>query len=88
MDNFSPALQLTGISDLHTPSQACINPTQVEKSQKVSYPISLVTLCNVSIQKAKIELEDDGTYTEVDFEGHKKVLEPAKISLNDCLACR
>lgn len=35
-----------------------------------------------------IQFEEDGTYQEVGNDGSKKQLAPAKITLNDCLACR
>ena len=34
-----------------------------------------------------IELEDDGTYSELAKDGSRVKLAPAKITLNDCLAC-
>lgn len=36
---------------------------------------------------AKIQIEDDGTYIQINQDGGKKKLEKAKITLNDCLAC-
>ena len=33
-------------------------------------------------------MEDDGVYSETQADGSKTVLKPAKITLNDCLACR
>ncbi|XP_036594061.1 cytosolic iron-sulfur assembly component 3 isoform X4 [Trichosurus vulpecula] len=36
---------------------------------------------------AKIQIEDDGTYFQVNQDGGSQKLEKAKISLNDCLAC-
>ena len=34
-----------------------------------------------------IELEDDGSYSEIGGDGDRVKLAPAKITLNDCLAC-
>jgi iron only hydrogenase large subunit-like protein len=34
-----------------------------------------------------IKLEDDGSYSELGSDGSKVKLAPAKITLNDCLAC-
>ena len=34
-----------------------------------------------------IQLEDDGSYSELGGDGSKVKLAPAKITLNDCLAC-
>lgn len=36
---------------------------------------------------AKIQIEDDGTYIQINQDGGRKKLEKAKITLNDCLAC-
>ncbi|XP_077589981.1 cytosolic Fe-S cluster assembly factor narfl [Stigmatopora nigra] len=70
---FSGALQLTDLDDFITPSQECIKPVKVEKKRGQSL--------------AKIQIEDDGTYVQVDPAGEKQKLEKAKITLNDCLAC-
>ncbi len=53
--------------------QACIKPILIEKQLG---------------KKAKIEVRNDGTYLEIEPDGSERVLESAKISLNDCLACR
>jgi hypothetical protein len=34
-----------------------------------------------------IQLEDDGSYSEMGGDGSRVKLAPAKITLNDCLAC-
>ncbi|KAL7378004.1 hypothetical protein ABVT39_007276 [Epinephelus coioides] len=70
---FSGVLQLTDLDDFITPSQECIKPVKVEKKQGKSV--------------AKIQIEDDGSYVQVNQDGGKQKLEKAKISLNDCLAC-
>ncbi|XP_057717658.1 cytosolic Fe-S cluster assembly factor narfl isoform X2 [Corythoichthys intestinalis] len=70
---FSGVLQLTDLDDFITPSQECIKPVKVEKKQGKSV--------------AKIQIEDDGSYVQVNPAGEKEKLEKAKITLNDCLAC-
>ncbi|KAM9345781.1 cytosolic Fe-S cluster assembly factor narfl [Symphorus nematophorus] len=70
---FSGVLQLTDLDDFITPSQECVKPVKVEKKQGKSV--------------AKIQIEDDGSYVQVNQDGGKKKLEKAKITLNDCLAC-
>lgn len=66
-------LQLTDLDDFITPSQECVKPVKVEKKQGKSV--------------AKIQIEDDGSYVQVNQDGGKQKLEKAKITLNDCLAC-
>ncbi|XP_056661706.1 cytosolic iron-sulfur assembly component 3 isoform X4 [Monodelphis domestica] len=51
----------------------CIKPMKVEKK--------------LGKGTAKIQIEDDGTYFQVNQDGGSHKLEKAKISLNDCLAC-
>lgn len=68
---FSSALRLTNLDDYLAPSQACIKPNLIEKNPA---------------KKARIEVRKDGTYLEISKEG-ENVLESAKITLNDCLAC-
>ncbi|XP_066496704.1 cytosolic iron-sulfur assembly component 3 [Tiliqua scincoides] len=70
---FSGVLQLTDLDDFIGPSQECIKPLKVEKKPGKA--------------AAKICIEDDGTYFQVDQDGGKQKLEKAKITLNDCLAC-
>ncbi|XP_074512892.1 cytosolic Fe-S cluster assembly factor narfl isoform X1 [Sebastes fasciatus] len=69
---FSGVLQLTDLDDFITPSQECVKPVKIEKKQG---------------SLAKIQIEDDGSYVQVNQDGGKQKLEKAKISLNDCLAC-
>ncbi|KAG8007001.1 Cytosolic Fe-S cluster assembly factor NARFL [Nibea albiflora] len=71
--HFSGVLQLTDLDDFITPSQECIKPVKVEKKEGKSV--------------AKIEIEDDGSYVQVNQDGGKQKLGKAKITLNDCLAC-
>ncbi|XP_037544283.1 cytosolic Fe-S cluster assembly factor narfl [Nematolebias whitei] len=71
--HFSGVLQLTDLDDFITPSQECVKPVKVEKKQGKSV--------------AKIQIEDDGSYVQVNQDGGKQRLERAKITLNDCLAC-
>ncbi|KAI3359873.1 hypothetical protein L3Q82_014227 [Scortum barcoo] len=90
---FSGVLQLTDLDDFITPSQCCtvsvmsvwflhvwpfvlqecVKPVKVEKKQGKSV--------------ARIQIEDDGSYVQVNQDGGKQKLEKAKITLNDCLAC-
>ncbi|XP_030646701.1 cytosolic Fe-S cluster assembly factor narfl isoform X2 [Chanos chanos] len=71
--HFSGVLQLTDLDDFITPSQECVKPVKVEKKQGRSV--------------AKIQIEDDGSYFQVNQDGRMQKLEKAKITLNDCLAC-
>ncbi|XP_076853387.1 cytosolic Fe-S cluster assembly factor narfl [Brachyhypopomus gauderio] len=71
--NFSGVLRLTDLDDFITPSQECVKPVKVEKKQGRSV--------------AKIQIEDDGSYFQVNQDGQMQKLEKAKITLNDCLAC-
>ncbi|KAL2101110.1 hypothetical protein ACEWY4_002871 [Coilia grayii] len=71
--HFSGVLQLTDLDDFITPSQECVKPIKVEKKHGRSL--------------AKIQIEDDGNYFQVNQDGRKQKLEKAKITLNDCLAC-
>ncbi|XP_038182619.1 cytosolic iron-sulfur assembly component 3 isoform X2 [Arvicola amphibius] len=70
---FSGVLQLTDLDDFIGPSQNCIKPVKVDKK-----PGSGI---------AKIHIEDDGSYLQVNSDGRTQKLEKAKVSLNDCLAC-
>ncbi|XP_060642526.2 cytosolic iron-sulfur assembly component 3 [Anolis sagrei] len=70
---FSGVLQLTDLDDFIGPSQDCIKPIKVDKKPGKAI--------------AKIRIEDDGTYVQVDPDGRSRKLEKAKITLNDCLAC-
>ncbi|XP_075942169.1 cytosolic Fe-S cluster assembly factor narfl [Anarhichas minor] len=70
---FSGVLQLTDLDDFITPSQECVKPVKVEKKHGKSV--------------ARIQIEDDGSYVQVNQDGGKQKLEKAKITLNDCLAC-
>jgi iron only hydrogenase large subunit-like protein len=54
-------------------SQSCVKPLIIEKN---------------SGKKAEIKVKQDGTYLEISEDGKESILESAKISLNDCLACR
>ncbi|KAJ3601724.1 hypothetical protein NHX12_032691 [Muraenolepis orangiensis] len=70
---FSGVLMLTDLDDFITPSQACVKPVKLEKKPGKSV--------------SKIQIEDDGSYFQIDQDGGKQKLEKAKITLNDCLAC-
>ncbi|OCT61749.1 cytosolic Fe-S cluster assembly factor narfl [Xenopus laevis] len=71
--SFSGVLQLTDLDDFIGPSQECIKPIKVEKK--------------AGRATAKIQIEDDGSYVQINQEGAARRLEKAKITLNDCLAC-
>lgn len=71
--HFSGVLQLTDLDDFITPSQECVKPVKVEKKQGRSI--------------AKIQIEDDGSYFQINQDGRLQKLEKARITLNDCLAC-
>ncbi|XP_054246789.1 cytosolic iron-sulfur assembly component 3 isoform X2 [Indicator indicator] len=70
---FSGVLQLTDLDDYIGPSQECIKPVKVEKKPGKA--------------AAKIKIEADGSYFQIDQNGGAQKLEKAKITLNDCLAC-
>ncbi|XP_030068667.1 cytosolic iron-sulfur assembly component 3 [Microcaecilia unicolor] len=70
---FSGVLQLTDLDDFIGPSQDCIKPIKVEKKTGKA--------------AAKIKIDDDGSYFQVNQDGGAEKLEKAKITLNDCLAC-
>jgi len=71
MSQFSSGLKLSGLDDYIQPSQACIKPEIIQSTNK----------------RAKIDVRNDGTYIEYEDDGTGKILESAKISLTDCLAC-
>ena len=74
MSGFSGALKLTDLDDFIKPSQACINPVVLEKAKVQPEPIEIVA-----------------DYDPLQGPVVGAVKEPAKaakISLNDCLACR
>ncbi|KAM9557793.1 cytosolic iron-sulfur assembly component 3 [Guaruba guarouba] len=70
---FSGVLRLTDLDDYIGPSQECIKPVKVEKK--------------LGKAAAKIRIEADGSYFQVNQDGGAQKLEKAKITLNDCLAC-
>ncbi|XP_015284776.1 PREDICTED: cytosolic Fe-S cluster assembly factor NARFL [Gekko japonicus] len=70
---FSGVLQLTDLDDYIGPSQDCIKPVKVDKKPGKA--------------GAKIRIENDGSYFQVNEDGESQKLEKAKITLNDCLAC-
>jgi iron only hydrogenase large subunit-like protein len=76
---FSGALQLAGLDHI-TPSQACTKPLKITKTK----PTDTTTATN---SKVTVTLDDHGVYTEHTSNGDSVVLQAAKISLNDCLAC-
>ncbi|XP_053813244.1 cytosolic iron-sulfur assembly component 3 isoform X1 [Vidua chalybeata] len=70
---FSGVLQLTELDDFIAPSQECIKPVKVDKKPGKA--------------AARIRIEADGSYFQVNQDGEAQKLEKAKITLNDCLAC-
>lgn len=70
---FSSALVLTDLNDYIAPSQACIKPVEVEKSENKG--------------PSEIKVDGEGAYYEISQDGGEEKLESASISLNDCLAC-
>uniref|UniRef100_A0A8C3I914 Nuclear prelamin A recognition factor-like protein n=1 Tax=Chrysemys picta bellii TaxID=8478 RepID=A0A8C3I914_CHRPI len=70
---FSGVLQLADLDDYIGPSQDCVKPIKVEKKPGKT--------------AAKIRIEDDGSYFQINQDGGAQKLEKAKITLNDCLAC-
>ncbi|XP_059717770.1 cytosolic iron-sulfur assembly component 3 isoform X2 [Haemorhous mexicanus] len=70
---FSGVLQLTELDDFIAPSQECIKPVKVDKKPGKA--------------AAKIRIEADGSYFQINQDGEAQKLEKAKITLNDCLAC-
>ncbi|EMP36896.1 Cytosolic Fe-S cluster assembly factor NARFL [Chelonia mydas] len=57
----------------HNQSEDCVKPIKVEKKPGKT--------------AAKIRIEDDGSYFQINQDGGAQKLEKAKITLNDCLAC-
>jgi len=74
MSKFSGVVQLTDLDDFIGPGQECVKPIKVEKQ---------VTKKRL----AKIQIDDSGSYSQVNEKGQAVKLEKAKITLADCLAC-
>jgi iron only hydrogenase large subunit-like protein len=72
MSKLSAALKLTDLDDYITPSQACIKPIELKKSETSSF--------------IHIHRDEEGEYVEHEGETVTK-LKKAHITLNDCLAC-
>lgn len=70
---FSGALQLTDLDDFIGPSQDCVKPVQVD--------------ARPGRGAAKILIQDDGGYVQVQQDGGTRRLDKARVSLDDCLAC-
>lgn len=93
---FSSALVLTDLNDYIAPSQACIKPVEVTKSEdkgQVSYKKSKLffftnQLFDLLKKKTEIKVDNEGSYYEISQDGGEEKLEKASISLDDCLACR
>jgi len=69
--SLSGGLRLTDLNDFITPSQACIKPITVPKTDSTT----------------EIKIDDTGDYYEVNAYGEETKLQTATITLNDCLAC-
>lgn len=67
----SALLSADDLNDFISPGVACIKPVEVEKTS----------------DKAEIEIGIDGVPVEVKQNGQSEALQPAQISLTDCLAC-
>ncbi|XP_063710912.1 cytosolic Fe-S cluster assembly factor narfl-like isoform X2 [Symsagittifera roscoffensis] len=72
---FSVGVKISGLDDFIAPSQDCIKPAVVENR--------IVT----GAKRGTIKVESDGTYKELSSNGDEVLLQKAKITLNDCLAC-
>ena len=72
---FSVGVKISGLDDFIAPSQDCIKPAVVENK--------IVT----GAKRGTIKVESDGTYKELSSNGDEVLLQKAKITLNDCLAC-
>ncbi|KAI0268711.1 iron hydrogenase [Gloeopeniophorella convolvens] len=77
---FSGALTLTDLNDYITPAQACIKPVEQTNAPKARTPGDAAT---------EIRIDANGAYYEVgaDSSSSAQKLQPAEVSLNDCLAC-
>ena len=75
---FSGAVMLADLNDFIAPGVECIKPVESKRVEK--RPADEKGL-------ASVRLEEDGTYVEVNKVGVATRLEPAQITLNDCLAC-
>ena len=87
---FSSALVLTDLNDYIAPSQACIKPVEVQKSEDKG-PVSVCDSqdqIKTDIPQSEIKVDTEGAYYEISQDGGEEKLEKASISLNDCLACR
>lgn len=73
MSRFSGVLQLTDLDDFITPSQECIKPVKIEKTGTST--------------GAKISIQEDGSYFEIENDGQMQKLQKVEITLSDCLAC-
>jgi iron only hydrogenase large subunit-like protein len=66
-----PLLSEDALNDFFLPSQDCIKPVEVNKTQ----------------QDSSIKVDESGKHWEVAKDGTEHALETASITLNDCLAC-
>jgi len=92
---FSGAVRLVGLDDHISPSQACVKPVQAAGAKGV-----LRHACSLSLSRAhphrlvadaavsSRHRDADGSVVEIHSDGSRRKLPTAKISLQDCLACR
>lgn len=67
----SSILSAEDLNDFISPGAVCIKPIKVDKTS----------------ESAEIEIGSEGQALEVGIDGTQKELEPAQLSLSDCLAC-
>lgn len=67
----SSILSADDLNDFISPGAVCIKPIKVDKTTET----------------AEIEIGSEGQALEVGIDGTQKELEPAQLSLSDCLAC-
>ncbi|KAG5370194.1 Cytosolic Fe-S cluster assembly factor NAR1 [Yarrowia sp. C11] len=67
----SSILSADDLNDFISPGAVCIKPIKVDKTR----------------EEAEIEIGAEGQALEVGIDGTQKELEPAQLSLSDCLAC-
>ncbi|ORZ35752.1 iron hydrogenase [Catenaria anguillulae PL171] len=81
MSTFSTALQLTDLNDYIAPSQACIKPVEIPKSNDSA--TTALTQDEATGAVYQVTLDDPSAAPS----SSTQITETATISLNDCLAC-
>jgi hypothetical protein len=93
---FSGAVRLIGLDDHISPSQACIKPVRAAEGKGACTRIRLLVretrhpaderlAADAALSRHR---EADGSVVEIHSDGTRRKLPAAKISLQDCLACR